>query len=211
MKVSVIIPSYNHRQFLVRCLRSLADQTFTDFETIVVDDGSTDDTDAFLAAQPGLISIRQPRRGGAAARNAGAARAQGELLFFCDADVVLKKEALAQFVQVLDHHREVDFVYCSFRWGWRTFRALPFDPARLRTMNYISTMSMLRRSIFPGFDESLKRFQDWDLWLRVVKTGGRGWPIKQTLFHVARHAGEISHRREDEAQSRAVIKRKHGL
>lgn len=211
MSVSIIIPTFNHRRQLERCLKSIRKQTYQDREIIVVDDGSTDDTSAWLKDQTDVRSIRQSHRGAAAARNAGAKLAPGDYLFFCDADVRLRRTAIADMVRVLEAQPNAAFTYPSFIWGWRWFRAQPFDQARLRQHNYISTMALVRTKVFPGFDESLERYQDWDLWLRLVADGHVGVPLPKTLFRVSRHKNEISHQAETQAEALSRIRQKHHL
>ncbi len=93
--VSVIIPTFNNASLLPETLDSVLKQTCTDFELIVVDDGSTDDTAAVVQrAYPSAQYIFQPNRGPAAARNAGAASAQGEYIAFCDHDDLWNPEHL---------------------------------------------------------------------------------------------------------------------
>lgn len=218
MKVSVIIPTYNHLKALRKCLEALRKQTLKEVEIIVVDDASTDGTGDYLATQNGIqvITMADPQgarlhRRVSVARNAGAARATGEYLFFCDADVRLRRTALAELADALDHNPSVGFVYCSFIWGWKWFRAVPFDVARLRQHNYISTMSLVRASLFTGFDEELDRFQDWDLWLGLTAQEVRGMALSKTLFWVSRHANEISHRTDTYQSTLAAIQQKHHL
>ena len=86
-EASVIIPAYNHARFVGEAVESVLLQTAASREVIVVDDGSTDDTARVLAGFGGRIRvIRQPNRGVAAARNAGAALASGDVLTWLDAD-----------------------------------------------------------------------------------------------------------------------------
>ena len=93
--ISVIIPAYNAEKTLKNCLQSLEQQTFKDFEIIVVNDGSTDQTPKILtASDPKIKVINQKNAGAAAARNRGAKEAQGELIIFCDADLILKPKML---------------------------------------------------------------------------------------------------------------------
>jgi phosphatidylinositol alpha-1,6-mannosyltransferase len=194
--VSVIVPCWNVEDFLVKTLESIAGQTYKNIEIIVVDDGSTDRTREVAAAVPGVHVLAQENRGAPAARNAGARQAKGAFLLFCDADVLLQPHAIARFVQLLELHPDRDFAYSAFRLGWRSFHRLEFDPERLRHHNYINTVSLIRASAFPGFDETLSRYQDWDLWLTVSARGGKGIGTAQYLFHSA---------------SRIGISRKHGV
>lgn len=194
--VSIVIPSWNHGLELVECLTNLEKQTFRDFEVIVVDDASTDDTqERLMSVHPTypFRAIRLERNSGApVARNRGAMEAKGTHLLFLDADVVLRSDALEIMLRTLnDSH--VDFVYSAFRFGWKMFKGYPFDVERLRYMPYIHTSALMRREVFPGFDETLKKFQDWDLWLTVVERGGKGVWIPDVLFTVKARKEGMSH------------------
>lgn len=113
LKVSVIIPTYNRAHLIAEAIQSVLDQTFTDFEIIVVDDGSTDNTkdvvDRFT--DPRIRYIYQENQWAAIARNTGIEATSGEYLTFLDSDDVLTESALLRAVQVLDTHPEVGFVY----------------------------------------------------------------------------------------------------
>lgn len=191
--ISVVIPSYQHARDLPQCLDSLFHQEFRDFEVIVVNDGSTDRTDeAVEPYQDRLTYIKQENRGANAARNRGAQEAKGKYLFFCDADLVLRPDALGKMLEALNSHPEASYAYCAFRFGWHVFRLWPFDPERLRRMNYIHTSSLIRREHFPGFDETIRRLQDWDLWLTMLEQGHIGTFIPEVLFKAIPHQGGIS-------------------
>lgn len=182
---SVIIPTYNHARELRRCLASLHTQTFRDFEVIVVDDGSTDDTQRVLEEyRDALRSINIPHSGANVARNRGFQESSGKYLLFCDADVRMKPIMLADMVVALRMHPEASFAYASFNFGWKLFRLFPFDPERLARENYIHTTSLIRREHFPSFDENIRRLQDWDLWLTMMEQGRSGVWIPKVLFSV---------------------------
>lgn len=99
-KVSIIIPVYNTGQYLEQTLRSLCDQTLTDIEILVVDDGSTDDSGAIIdriASQDPRVSVfRQPNRGQSAARNRALRQATGEYIYFMDSDDLISTDAMRQ-------------------------------------------------------------------------------------------------------------------
>lgn len=192
-KISIIIPTYQHAAELPLCLESISRQTFKDYEVIVVNDGSTDDTDA--AIRPFLAHvnyIRQENRGGNAARNRGFQESRGHFVLFCDADVIMRPDMLESMLGTLLAHAEASYAYSSFKFGWKKFRLWPFDAKKLRQMNYIHTTSLIRREHFPGFDESIKRLQDWDLWLTMLAQGHVGVWIPEFLFQCIPHKGGIS-------------------
>jgi len=183
--VSVIIPTYNHARELRRCLTGLRAQTFRDFEVIVVNDGSTDETPQVLEEfKDSICTVHIPHSGANAARNRGFNESSGRYILFCDADVRMKPTMLRDMVTALEVNPEASFVYSSFRFGWKLFRLFPYDVERLRRENYIHTTSLIRREHFSGFDEAIKRLQDWDLWLTMLEQGHRGVWIPKTLFSI---------------------------
>lgn len=192
-QVSLVIPVWQHERLLANCLASLGQQTFKDFEIIIIDDGN----DPPLNLEPITYHleprlIRQEHAGAAVARNRGAREARGEFLLFVDADSELYPDCLERMVEALHEYPETAFAYSSFKWGWKEFRARAFDPVTLRRHNIAHTASLLRRRDFPGFDESLKKFQDWDLWLTLLDQGKRGVAISETLFRINPRGGTMS-------------------
>lgn len=189
--IGVVVPAYNAARTVSTTLAAIRRQIGVSTDVVVVDDGSSDHT-ASLAEAAGIRVVRQRNRGAPAARNRGARESQGLFLFFCDADVVLTPFALRELLRGLLTHPEAAFSYSSFRFGIRTHRCGPFDSGRLRRFNYISTMSLIRREHFPGFDEGLPRLQDWDLWLTMLSAGDTGIWVPRYLFRAAPHGGGIS-------------------
>src|SRR3989344_2986215 len=178
--ISVIIPVYKHEKSLQQTLASLSFQTLHDFEIIIVDDGN----EPPLNARPNTQVIRQEHSGAAAARNRGAREAKGEYLLFLDADIWLKPDYLEKMLEALKSHPEASYAYSQFKFGFKTFNLWPFDEAKLKLMPYIHTASLIRKIDFPGFDTSIKRLQDWDLWLSMLEQNKKGVFIPQILFRV---------------------------
>ncbi len=179
-RISVIIPVFNNAGVLAGCLASLKKQTFQDFEIITVDDGS--------ATPLPNATIRLEKNSGApAARNAGFKLAKGQYVLFLDADADLRPDALEKMVKTLEAHPEASFAYPSHRFGFKTMRGRPFDAEALKRRNYIHTSALICREDFPGFDESLKRFQDWDLFLTMAEQGKQGIWIDEVLFTIKPH------------------------
>lgn len=187
--ISIIIPVYNQASKLAKCLDSINKQTIKNFEIIIVNDGSSDDIKPVIDKYQALFGLQlsyvtQNNQGAPAARNRGAQDAKGEYLLFCDADIVMTPDTLDIMQKTLQQNPQASYAYCSFRWGRKLFKLFPFDADRLRKMPYIITTSLIRREHFPGFDISIKKFQDWDLWLTMLEQGHTGVWIDKVLFKV---------------------------
>ncbi|MCB9798148.1 glycosyltransferase family 2 protein [Candidatus Nomurabacteria bacterium] len=178
--ISIIIPVYNQRKSLSLALYSLDKQIYKNKEIIVVDDGSNEPIE-FEQTQTRKL-IRQDNAGAAAARNAGFKEARGEYVFFYDADVLAKPQMLKHMHATLEVKKKASYAYCNYYLGRKKMPAQAFDPSVLAQRNFISTMSLIRSKDFVGFDESLNRFQDWDLWLSLYERGKHGIWINEYLF-----------------------------
>ena len=173
--ISVILTTYERRELLARALASVLAQTLTDREVIVVDDGSTDGTVEFLAAQP-VTGVRIAHsRNPAVVRNAGLKRAQGELITFLDSDDVWRPSALAELAQALYQHPDAGFAYCDYQIPSSSTPKLGgvsdvFD-LLLQTDFLVTGGVMIRRSIATAvgeFDPLCSPAEDWDYWLRMA-------------------------------------------
>lgn len=197
--ISVIIPVYNQADKIGLCLDSLLIQTYRDLEIIIVDDGSSDQLDqVLLVYEPKLREsglpykiIVQTNQGSNPARNRGLAEASGEYLLFSDADIQWRSDALEKLLNSLKTNPQASYCYSSFRFGWKKFRLWPFDADRLRRQPYVHTSALVRRADFPGFDNQIKRLQDWDVWLTMLANGKVGLFYDDFLFTVA-SGGHIS-------------------
>lgn len=187
--VSVIIPAFNAARFLPRALASVAAQTYPAdrIETIVIDDGSTDDTLAlartFDEHVPGLQVFSQPNQGVSAARNLAIAVSAGKLIAFLDADDRWLPDKLAAQVEVYQADPTVGLVHCGFEFVDQNGAALPDWPRRSRLDHgdvlleflcdffLITSAVVVPRAVLDrvgGFDESLKVGEDNELFLRIV-------------------------------------------
>lgn len=188
LTVSVIIPVYKRVELLDACVRSCMRSTVPPCEVIIVDDGNSAADAAEISRIASLHAaklIRCDSNGGAPrARNKGAAAAHGDALFFADADIELESHALELLTAALVKSSDVSFTYGDYELESHTMRAQEFSVQSLRKNNYISSMSLVRKEVFPGFDESLRRFQDWDLWLTIVQHGGTGVYVPTTVCRI---------------------------
>lgn len=187
--VSTIVPTHNYAHYLGEALDSVAAQRVKPLEVIVVDDGSTDDTaevvESRRASLPPLVFIRQEQRGASAARNAGAARARGDLLHFLDADNVLLPDFYLHLTTVLDAHPDHGAACCQryYRYG-RSARRYAADRCWLRELPlframeidnpFDTSLTLVRRAVFDevaGFNEAFPIIQDVELAYRLVARG----------------------------------------
>ena len=98
----------------------------------------------------------------------------GDAVIFCDADVLMREDMLETLERALRQNPGSEYAYCAFKFGFKSFPSQPFDADALRRQNYIHTTSLMKREAFPGFDPSIKRLQDWDLWLTMLEEGENG-------------------------------------
>jgi glycosyltransferase involved in cell wall biosynthesis len=183
-RVSVIIPTYQHREFVHRTLSSVFEQTLTDYEIVVVNDGSRDGTrEALLPlVESGRINyIEQSNQGQSAARNAGLAAARGEYIAFLDDDDVWPPSKLASQVAFLDSQPGVGVVGGTFRTideHDMPGRAGPFYPSisfeTLFSANPFHSpgQTLIRASILKeigGLNTAIWGADDWDLWFRIAR------------------------------------------
>ncbi|MEA2337313.1 MAG: glycogen synthase, partial [Thermoanaerobaculia bacterium] len=214
--IDVVVPHYGCAEYLGRCIESVLAQSYNFVRVTVVDDGSPDCDAArtiaagFVGRLPIRFLAHPTNRGAPAARNNGAKNADGEYLFFLDADCVLRPDALRTLIEALLVTPAASYAYGGFLWGDRLQPGQPFDKDALLSRNYISTMSLIRRKAFPQFDESLKRLQDWDLWLTMMREGSSGVWCDEVLFETPMREHSISSGTYSWNEAATVLRRKHG-
>lgn len=218
--VSVILTAHNYGRFLGQCIRGVLDQTFRDFELIIVNDGSTDDTAemaARYAGDPWVRILTPPGVGLAAVCNRGIREAHGQFILRLDADDFLAPRSLIIEVEILRNHPEIGLVYPDHHTvderGILTGTVcLPQvqEGARLLDSNPPPGAAMFRFSCYDAlgcFDETLRCQEDFDFWLRLTerfRAHGVGIPL---LFY-RRYGGSMSGNRAPRAAARRYVKRR---
>ena len=197
----MIVPTYNYGCFIGETLECLRAQTYVNWECIVVDDGSTDDTaervSRFMEQDARFKFLRQENARQAAAKNNGLQNSAGEYIQFLDADDLIEPQKFEQQVEYLEAHPEVDIVYGSMRyfktevpderlyWVWGENK--PWMPetsgsgrevltALVRQNIMVINSPMIRRRVVDAvglFDNKLPPAEDWDYWLRCAAAGMR--------------------------------------
>lgn len=181
--VSVIIPTYNRHELVREAIASVLAQSFSDFELIVVDDGSEDGTAEAVREFPEVRYVYQPNRGVSAARNHGVFLSTGALIAFLDSDDLWQPQKIEQQVKFLIECPEAQICQTEEIWLRNGVRVNPHNKhrkaggdifARSLELCLVSPSSvMMRRELFErmgGFDETLPACEDYDLWLRIAAT-----------------------------------------
>jgi glycosyltransferase involved in cell wall biosynthesis len=225
-RVSVILPAYNREALVARAIDSVLAQTYGDYELIIVDDASKDGTRAVLERYRSHPRVRlilsDVNRGGSGARNLGIEAATGELIAFQDSDDVWLPHKLAVQVAALDANPQAGLCYCGslFSSPERTyyipepvFARLEGDmSAEILRRNTTSTQVLvMRRAVLDKagyFDATLKRFQDWDLMIRVAQETPFVF-LPEPMVVIFATAGNISSFAENDAIARARILEKY--
>jgi peptidoglycan/xylan/chitin deacetylase (PgdA/CDA1 family)/SAM-dependent methyltransferase/GT2 family glycosyltransferase len=207
--VSVIIPAHNAAATLAKTLGSLAVQRLGGWEAIIVDDGSTDATPEVVAAwkkrDSRIRHVTQAQSGVSSARNNGLLRARAERVLFLDADDWLADDYFEQMFGAIAENPQADVVYCGYVRitddGWRHPMAFSWDVASAPFEAFgnhcaVSIHSViLRRQVVMqvgGFDVNLKTSEDWDLWLRVARTGAKFVAVPLPLAYYRMRPGSAT-------------------
>jgi hypothetical protein len=188
--LSFVIPTYEPDLVLFKkCLESLKKQSLKEWEVVVVLDGPCPAAEGVVdvVADKRIRVVELPHGGVQRARNHGFTLTSGEVVSFWDCDCIIEPDTAKMWMETFKERPELAFIYSGYRFlnEQGGIPSEPFDPWTLRVANYISTMFPLRREAFPGFDESLKSLQDWDMWLSVVEKGGKGLFVPGYAFATA--------------------------
>ena len=204
--VSVVIPAYNHAAYLEQTISSALAQTWPDFEVIVVDDGSVDDTPGVAKRFADSINfIRQANRGMAGTRNAGVRTARGQFISFLDDDDLWKPNYLATVIPEFLEDPDLAACYTGVQMIDSEGHLLPQTSTRVVAPERLydtlidggffppATVTV-RKSVLDEvgpFDETLQGFADWDMWLRFSSLYKfRGVAEVLVLYRI--HAGGLS-------------------
>jgi glycosyltransferase involved in cell wall biosynthesis len=184
MKISVIIPTYNREDFILKAIHSVLDQTFQADEIIVIDDGSQDNTTKILEPLIQTCKIKyqyQSNQGVSAARNRGIKRAKNEWLAFLDSDDLWHRDKLLEQTKFHKQNPTLLFSHTEEEWirnhkilKQKKHHAKPQGECFIENLPFCKispSTVLLHRSILnrvDSFDENLKVCEDYDLWLRIL-------------------------------------------
>ena len=181
--ISVVVPCYNMGNFLEDCINSVLAQTYTNWECLIVDDGSTDNSSEIalqLTTLDDRIKYLKKENGGlSSARNFGIQHANGSFILPLDADDIIGKDYLEEAVQAFNQNPELKLVYCEAEFfGEKTGRwdLREFNLKDLARTNMIFCTALFKKEDWVrvnGYDENMKSgWEDWDFWISILKNGG---------------------------------------
>jgi glycosyltransferase involved in cell wall biosynthesis len=204
IRVSIVIPCFNHAHFLADAIASAVNQSWRDCQVVVVDDGSTDDSAEVARRFPSVTLVRQPNRGLAAARNAGLQASDGDIVIFLDADDRLWPDAARVAVAAFEANRDAAMVFGHCRVIDATGVASPVTTVNVRACAYedllrdnsiwTPAMAAFKRTVLDVvgvFDEDNSPAADYDLYLRI----SRLYPVVShgaTVVDYRQHDGNMS-------------------
>jgi glycosyltransferase involved in cell wall biosynthesis len=189
--VSLIIPCFNHGQFLIEAIASLERVAPKNCDLIVVNDGSKEPRTLEILKilrSAGYFVFDQVNQGLSAARNGGIDLARGRYILPLDADNRVRAGFIEDGITVLDSSSEVGIVY-----GYRQFFGMrtgldqvpEFDLEEMLTFNYIDACAMFRKQVWAdcgGYDQSISPLEDWELWINAAEKGWRFHRLPQVTF-----------------------------
>jgi glycosyltransferase involved in cell wall biosynthesis len=192
--VSIIVPCFKQAEYLDECLTSVLDQTYTNWECIVVDDGSPDNTEeimSFWTKKDERFRYLKKQNGGlAAARNSGIMASNGTFILPLDADDKISENYIEYCVKVLESSESNKLAYGrSFKFGVvnEEWKLETYSFEKLKFNNMIYCTALFRKSDWEkigGYDESgLRGWEDWDFWLSLLKNGGEVIYIHDIIFY----------------------------
>lgn len=183
-KVSVIIPCYNHSEYLQETVEAALDSFYKQLEIIIINDGSTDSSqevaEALTEKYPNVSLLNQPNAGVTAARNAGIKFSSGKYILSLDGDDIISPNYISEAVKILDTNPEVKVVYCKAvkfdEEGEKPWNLKPFSLKDLARDNMIFVSGIFRKADcmeIGGYAEDMDMGRaDWEFWINMLKNGG---------------------------------------
>ena len=222
--VSVVMPTYNHAEFIDRSIRSALEQTVPPKEIIVVDDGSTDGTDARVSAfGPPVRYVRRSNRGPSSARNVGIRLADGEWIALLDSDDVWIPRKLELQLELVARKPEISVVYGAMQLGVDPDRGLVSESSEMSPPDLMQALLfsncitgsascvLVRRACFEKvglFDEQLRWAEDWDMWIRLAQQCRFGY-VPEVLVALGSTGIDLSFDLEAMLKGRGKLLHKH--
>ncbi|QQQ27500.1 glycosyltransferase [Chryseobacterium indoltheticum] len=190
-KISIIIPYYKGENYIHETLKSVYDQTYQDFEVIIVNDGSERSALDLIEKNSdfkNLKIIHQENQGQSSARNNGVKSATGKYILFLDCDDRIDKNFLDKTHQILSKDNQTRICYTKGKFFEKTDKEWvlqPFNIFDFLIENCIPITALIYKEDFEkvgGFDTQLNYYEDWDFWISLVEIGAKVHKIDEFLF-----------------------------
>ncbi len=192
--ISIIIPCYNDAEYIEQAVLSALNQTYTNTEVIVVDDGSNAETKVVLKKLEPKITklITQDNKGQSTARNVGIKDAKGEYILILDSDDFFEPTFCEKAIPVFLKNNEIKIVTCEANLLFMDGSKEVYKPKGGSISNFIYSNGALGTSLFKkedwqncgGYDESMRKgFEDWEFFIRLLKNGGIAEVINEPLYN----------------------------
>lgn len=192
--VSIIVPCYNQGKYLGEALDSVLAQTYQDWECVIINDGSRDNTEEvaqeYCQRDCRFTYLYQENQGVVAARNNAIRSSHGQYILPLDGDDKIAPTYIEKAVAVIEQNPEVSIVYCdAVRFGAREGLCLlsEFSVERMLIENCIFCTALYRRSDYDktiGYNPNMNQgLEDWDFWLSILEQGGTAYKIPEVLFY----------------------------
>jgi glycosyltransferase involved in cell wall biosynthesis len=193
-KVSIVIPYYNAVKYIEETIDSVSNQTYDNWECIILNDGSPDDGETIILNKvknnPKFTYYSQENTGVCVARNNAMKHAKGEYILFLDADDLLSSNFLEETIKVLDADATVSVatsVVKIFGGRKKVLQVTSYDLPTIIGDNKIVVTSLFRKTDFDavgGFNLNMKEgYEDWDFWIGVLKRGGKVICAEKATFY----------------------------
>lgn len=213
MKISVIIPTYNTANLVGQAIESVNNSTYKNFEIIVVDDGSTDNTKEVieqLKIKFDFIYIYQQNKGLAGARNTGIENARGDFLVFLDSDDLVLPQKFQMQIEYFSNNKNADAVYSlsdcfveddvndRFNIGLPVFEGNVLTNLLFGNFMHVNSLMVKTSTVreVGMFNVNYKELEDWDLWLRMSLKGAYFYCIKEVLSLVRVRKGSMTNNQD---------------
>jgi glycosyltransferase involved in cell wall biosynthesis len=223
--ISVICPCFNHARYVEEMVASVKAQTLRNYEVVIVDDGSTDETAAVLDRfeEETLTVIHTPNRGPSAARNTAIAAAKAPIIFNLDADDKIAPTLLEKALAVFNADPGLGIVHSEVRFfGARTgrFHLPPYSLPAMLTSNVIHSTAFFRKDDWRavgGYSEAFAHgLEDYDFWLSLIELGRNVYKISEELIFYRKYerlkasrSGRLRRSREHSIDTMLTIFRRH--
>lgn len=214
-KISIIIPCFNQGIYLNEAVESVLNQSFDDFEIIIVNDGSTDDfTNKLLATyeKPKTKVIITKNNGVSMARNIGISNATGEYILPLDADDKIGTTYLEEAVKVLDQRKDIGIVYCDaefFGNNNQKWKLAEYSLNEILISNCIFCSGVFRKEDWlkvNGYKAQMEEgWEDWEFWLSLIENGAGVYKIPKVLFYYRQHE---NHKTQQSKENRLLLYKK---